>query len=84
MNTHISLSFNNFTVNNIHFLTGIKPGKPLFHVFGVDDKLLGTFGSCRWVVNHAHLLILFLNNAPYFGFVCPQVKRVSLGRKFAL
>jgi hypothetical protein len=32
-------------VNNIHFLTGIKPGKPLFHIFGVDDKQLGAFDA---------------------------------------
>ncbi len=42
---HIAWTADGPNVNNIHFLTGIKPGKPLFHVFGVDDKLLGTFDA---------------------------------------
>jgi hypothetical protein len=40
---HILWTADGPNINSVNFYTGIKPGKPLFHIFGVNDKQLGVF-----------------------------------------
>lgn len=42
---HILWTADGPNVNAVHFYTGIKPGKPLFHIFGVNDKELGVYDA---------------------------------------
>jgi len=42
---HIVWTADGPNVNSIHFLTGVKAGKPLIHIFGVADKELPVFDA---------------------------------------